>query len=530
MTISHRYNQLNYGISTPMKRAVQIFILMVMMLISATTSAQEEDKEKQKKTRIDIVDGELMQKIEELGPDVMRISGNVIFKHDSMYLYCDTAYWFNNTNSLKAWGNVHIKVSDSLNIYGKELFYHGDKHKAEMRDEVKLVDNQMILTTDYLDYDLAENVGKYTGGGKIVDTTNQLTSKIGYYYADENDFFFKDSVNLVNPRYTMDSDTLMYNTLTEISYFFGPSYIRSDTNLIYCENGWYDTKSDLAQFNENAMLTNNRHSLQGDSLFYDRNLGLGKAFRNVMVVDSVQNIIILGEYGRFLEATHNTLITDSAQAIQIDDGDSLFLHADTLRYLGDTIRKEGKQLFAYYKVKLYRVNLQGKCDSMVYNVEDSLIKMYHNPVIWSGNNQLYADYVKFFTGKGKSKRIYLVGNSYMAEMDADSSNFNQVKGKNMYGFFRNDELYKVDVTGNAQTVYFYRDENEQLMAIHIAASSDLNIRIDNKKISSIIYMKQPDEKIYHPDKISASEKKVKGFIWHNKSRPKDRFDIYRWEE
>ncbi len=513
-----------------MKKAVQISILIFMMLFFTTASAQEEDKEKQKKTRIEIIDGDLMQKIEELGPDVMRISGNVVFKHDSMYLYCDTAFWYNSTNSLKAWGNVHIKASDSLNIFGEELFYHGDKHKAEMRDEVKLVDNQMILTTDYLDYDLAENIGKYTGGGKIVDTTNQLTSQIGYYYADEKNFFFKDSVNLVNPRYTMDSDTLMYNTLTEISYFFGPSYIRSDTNLIYCENGWYDTRSDLAQFNENAMLTNNRHSLQGDSLFYDRNLGLGKAFRNVTVIDSVQNIVILGEYGRFLESTHNSVITDSAQAIQIDNGDSLFLHADTLRYLGDTAREEGKQLFAYYKVKLYRVNLQGKCDSLVYNVEDSLIKMYRNPVIWSGKNQLYADFVKFFTGKGQSKKVHLLGNSYLSEMDADSSNFNQVKGKNMYGFFRNDELYKVDVEGNAQTVYFLRNDENELVGVHSAQSSDIVIRIHQRKISNISYKTQPSGKLYPPAKLPSSEATIKGFRWQDHTRPRDRYDIFRWEE
>lgn len=513
-----------------MKNPLFSFFLICILFIPWEIIAQEtEDAEKkeQKKTRIQLVRADYMNyDKEELGPNIQRLAGNVVFEHDSMYLYCDSAYLFEKENSMDAWGNIHIEASDSVNIYGDELRYDGNDQMAEMRESVKLVDNQITLTTDYLDYDLAENIGKYTGGGKIVDTTNRLTSEVGYYYANEKDFFFKDNVHLKNPRYTMDSDTLLYNTNSEISYFFGPSYIRSDSNLIYCENGWYDTKSNISQFKKNAYLTNNKQSLQGDSLFYDRNKGLGKAFENVFVIDSVQNVIIQGEYARFLEKTNNSLITDSAQAIQIDDGDSLFLHADTLKYIGDTIHEKRKKLFAYYNVKFYRFNLQGKCDSLAYTFQDSLIKMYYNPFIWSGENQLNADSIIVYTGKSKSKKMMLYNSAYMAEMDKDSVDYNQVKGKNMYGFFKDNELYKVDVEGNAATIYFVRNNEKQLVGINKAESSDLVIYVKNKRIHSITFKNKPDAKLYPEDKLSKSEKIIKGFIWNEEEHPKSRYDIF----
>lgn len=512
-------------------RHFRISVYFILFFLSiGVIHAQNEDDSKKNKTKIQLVQADLMNfDKDKLGPDVHRLVGNVIFEHDSMYLHCDSAYLHETDNSMEAWGNIHIQASDTVNIYGDELIYHGDEQIAEMRENVKLIDNQMTLTTDYLDYDLAKDIGKYTGGGKIIDTTNQLTSRIGYYYATEKNFFFKDSVRLKNPDYTMDSDTLMYNTRTEVSYFFGPSYIRSDSNLIYCENGWYDTRKNLSQFNHNALLSHGDNSLQGDSLYYDRNKGLGKAYQNVTVIDSSQNIIIKGHYGKFLEKTSNSLITDSAQAIQIDQGDSLFMHADTLKYIGDTSRAAGKQLYAYYKVKIYRHNLQGKCDSLVYNAEDSLIKLFHSPVIWSGQNQLYADSISLFTGKSKNRKMALYYNSYMAEMDDDSSNFNQIKGKIMYGYFKNKELYKVMVRGNAETIYFVRNDKDELVGVNKAESSDLVIHVKNKRISRLTFLNKPTEKLHPEKKLSRSDMVIKNFKWYKHARPESRYDIFRWQ-
>ncbi|MFO8054528.1 MAG: OstA-like protein [Bacteroidales bacterium] len=508
----------------------RIFIFFFSLMLLTISLSGQNGEDKKEKTRIQLVQADRMTYSKErLGPGIQRLVGNVIFEHDSMYLYCDSAYLYEKDNSMNAWGDIRIRASDSLNIYGEELKYNGNSGMAEMRKNVRLIDNQLTLTTDHLDYDLTKNLGKYFGGGQIEDTTNQLSSKLGYYFADENNFFFKDNVHLVNPDYTMDSDTLLYNTNTEISHFFGPSYIRSDTNTIYCENGWYDTRNNISQFNENATLSNSKHSLQGDSLYYDRNLGFGKAFKDVTIIDSVQNVFIKGEFGQFWENTKNSLITDSAQAIQIENGDSLFMHADTLRYIGDTTSKKGKQLFAYYYVKLYRFDLQGKCDSLVYNMKDSVIKMYHNPVLWSANNQLSADFIKTFTANTINPKIILYQNAYMAEMDADSSNFNQIKGKNMYGYFKDDELYKVFVEGNVETIYFVRNEDTKLIGINKTEASDLNIYIKDKHIKELIFIKKPSSVLHPPGSLDKSELLISGFSWYYDQRPRNRYDIFRRE-
>lgn len=512
-----------------MKDFLRIIFLLTLLFLNSAVCGQDDEESKQDKTRIRLVQADIMNfNKDRLGPNTQRLVEDVIFEHDSMFLHCDSAYLNSKTNSLEAWGNIHIRVSDSLNIYGDELYYKGNKQTAEMQNNVRLIDNQMTLNTDQLDYNLNKNTGKYTGGGKIVDTTNRLTSKIGYYYANKKKFFFKDSVRLNNPRYTMESDTLMYNTMTEVSYFYGPSYIRSDSNVIYCENGWYDTRNNVSQFKKNAYLTNNQQTLQGDSLYYDRDSGLGKAFLNVTITDSVHNIIIKGEYGRFLEKTNNSLITDSAQAIQVDEGDSLFMHADTLRYIGDTTTSEGKQLFAFYQVKLYRFNLQGKCDSLVYNVSDSLIKMYETPVLWSGKNQLYADSIELFTGDSKSKKMKLFHNAYLAEMDFDSTKYNQIKGKLMYGFFNNKELEKVYVEGNVETIYFVRNNQDSFIGVNKAESSTLNIHIENKKVSGLTFIIKPKAVLHPLQSLRPKDLKIKGFKWHGEKRPEDRYDIYRW--
>lgn len=506
------------------------YLFVIIALFGAFSLAGRSDSDTLKRpgTRIQLVQADRLTYNKDFpGPDIQRLLGNVILEHDSMFLHCDSAYLYEKKNSMDAWGNIRIVGNDSLYIYGEELHYNGNTGMAKMRRNVRLEDRQITLTTDHLDYDLANNVGYYYNGGRIEDTSNVLTSQLGYYFANDMEFFFRDNVHLVNPQYTMDSDTLMYHTANEIAYFYGPSVIRSDTNTIYCENGWYDTRHDLAQFNENAVLYNSNYSLQGDSLFYDRNRGFGKAFVNVTVVDSTQDILIKGHLGEFWEISENALITDSAYAIHIHNGDSLFLHGDTLRYRGDTTSPEGKHLIAYYGVRFFRTNMQGRCDSLIYSLQDSVIRMFNQPVLWTDNSQLYADFIEFHTAKSKNRKMLLHNNSFMAEADLDSASFNQVKGTNMYGYFRDDTLHKVYVEGNAETVYYVRDEEEALVGINKAASSDLYIYIADKRIDRLVFIKEPGSTLFPPDQLNPSRRLIDGFTWHHRLRPRNRHDIFR---
>ena len=300
------------------------FLVLCLVLNAQTSSAQKTKK-------IEILNANTFEYDQSLGLDARRLIGDVAFKHEDAIMKCDSAYMYSESNSMDAFGNVHINQGDTINIYGDTLKYNGNSKKAELLGNVRLIDRDMTLTTDHLNYDLKNSTAHYFGGGKIISSANQntLTSHQGYYYSKNKELFFKDSVVLINPEYEIYSDTLKYHTTTEISYFFGPTIIRGKDNLIYCENGWYDTQKDISQFKKNAYIITKEQKLQGDSLHYDRNKGIGKAFKNIQITDTVRKFIINGNYAIHYEKEDNSIITGNTMLTMILESDSLFLHADT---------------------------------------------------------------------------------------------------------------------------------------------------------------------------------------------------------
>ena len=399
-------------------------------------------------------------------------------------MYCDSAYLYGNKNSLDAFGNIKIIQGDTITVYGDFLKYDGNKRFAQLDGNVKMIDNTITLTTPHLDYDLNSQTAKYNNGGVIVDTNNTLVSTIGIYYENSKEFFFKDNVILTNPKYILQSDTLKYNTQTEISYFYGPTTITSDTNFIYCENGWYDTKNDFSQFNKNAYLQSKNQKLSGDSLCYDRKKGYGQAFKNVEVIDTVENITIKGNYGYYFEESEESMITDSVLLMQIVDKDTLFMHADTLFATVDTTLEKHKLIYAYHHVKLFKADIQGKCDSLVYSFKDSIIHLFHNPILWSDGNQLTADTIHLIMGNGKIYSMHLKSASFIVS-SVDTVRFNQIKGKMMIGYFHDNDLYKVTVDGNSETVYFAQDDKQAFVGVNKAVASAMLIFIKALKDSKI---------------------------------------------
>jgi lipopolysaccharide export system protein LptA len=457
--------------------------------------------------------------------DLRKLIGHVVFKHNNDLMYCDSAYFYKARNSLEAFGKVHLIHNDSVNLFGDYLKYNGDIRFGEVRRNVKLVDKYITLTTQNLDFDLENNLSYYFSGGKIVDTTNNLTSRNGYYFFDTKEFFFKDNVVLINPQYSMYSDTLKYNTGTEIAFFVGPTKIISDSNLIYCENGWYNTRSNISQFNRNAYMQNKNQFIKGDSLYYDRNQGLGKAFRNVEVRDTTENIILKGELAFYLEKPEYSYITGEAVFISYSETDTLFLHADTLRSKLDTSGKY-KRIFAYKKVKFYREDMQGKCDSLSYSFRDSLIRLYGQPVIWTDENQLTAEYIQIHTFNNRADKIELKNSAFIVAQE-DTLKFNQISGKNMTGIIKENKLCRINVDGNGQTIYYAKD-NDQLVGINKAESSNLIIYLKEGKVDRINFINQPGAVLNPPHQLKFEETRLKGFQWLGKQRPVNKNDIFIW--
>ncbi|MDP2423845.1 MAG: OstA-like protein [Bacteroidales bacterium] len=479
----------------------------------------------QQTMRIRIVDANELRFDRRLGSEIKRLLGNVILEHEGALMYCDSAYLYENTNSFDAFNRVRIKSGDTLNLYGDRLTYNGNTRIAEVINNVKLIDRETTLTTPILLYDRNTGIAFYEQGGVIIDGNNKLTSHTGYYMTNEKRIHFRKNVVLLNPEYVMNSDTLVYLTTNRVSYFHGPSTIKAENTFIYCQNGWYDTRNDKAQFKKDAYIVSGEHTLRGDSLFYDRINEIGKGFDNVQITDTVQNILLAGNYGEYYKQKGYTFITQKSMAVFVEGSDSLYMHADTIRAYFDSAQNV-KHVKAYSKAKFYRDDLQGMCDSLVYNVADSIIEMHRKPVIWTGENQLTADTIHIKTTGESVEWLTLSGSSFIINRD-DSTSFNQVKGRNMTGYFVDNKLNNIRVQGNAQTIYYVREDDGSLLGINKAISSNMRIELKNNKIVKIFYFEKPVASITPEDEMPAMQRLLGNFNWQEALRPKEWRDIFK---
>lgn len=507
-------------------RKTLLLFIFLLPFLSFSQKKKDESKKKKIEWSADQMEGD-----KKKGKDVKKLIGHVHFKHENVDMYCDSAYLFPN-NSLEAYRNVRIRQGDTIQVYGDKLKYDGNTKIAELEKNVSMSDREMNLKTEYLTYDLTSSVGSYHKGGTIVSKDNVLTSEHGYYNSKAKEFSFKKNVKLVNPQYTMKCDTLLYNTWTKTAYFLGSTTIVSSGNTIYCENGWYDTEKDVSQFNRNAVIITGEQKLKGDSIYYNRKAGFGKAIRNVAVIDSAQNVTITGDYAEYYEKTENSLITGNALLTQVYDKDSLFLHADTLRATYETKDSAGKRLidynkrimFSYHHVKFFKSDMQGKCDSLVYTYADSTMRLYKDPVLWSETNQLSAEKVEIKTGNGEINALLLINSAFIVSKE-DSIKFNQVKGKTMTGYFLKNELYKIKVEGNGQTIYYARDKGE-IFSVNKTDCTDMLIYFLDSEVDKITFISKPVGSIFPIAEVNPKEFLLKDMKDRFAERPLTKKDIF----
>jgi lipopolysaccharide export system protein LptA len=495
-----------------------IWLLLALQPFAISGFAQ------QKKTRINLEGADSLYYNEKrLGQGVQAVIGNVKFSHQNTIMFCDSAYNYRDSNKVVAFSNVHMIINDSIHLHGDKLEYLGNQNLAKVRDNVKLIKGDVILTTQNLDYDRNKDVGYYFDKGIIVNGENTLYSELGFYYTNANEVFFKDSVKVINPKYTMFSDTLKYFTITKIVKILGPTFITSDENLIYSEDGFYNTENNKATLIKNSYIQGKEQTLKGDTIFYDRNLKFGEVFSKMELIDTTNHVILKGNYGYYNDSTKKALATKRATLLQIEKGDTLYLHADTLR-LDPIDGLEGKLIRAYRHVKFFRHDLQGRCDSMVYHSIDSTNTFYNDPVIWAQGTQMMAETITMYNKSNILDRVELV-NSALVVQQEDTTLFNQIKGKKMVGYISQNQLTRIEVDGNGQTVFYPKDK-DIVIGVNRAESSNLTIYFKDQKASKIVMRVQPTGNINPPFLLPPNEVKLSGFVWLEDYRPKQIEDIY----
>ncbi len=461
--------------------------------------------------------------------DAQRLVGDVILKYGEVKLFCDSAYKYENQD-FDAFGNIRIIQGDSLNLRGQSLRFTMEDKIARMRDNIVLTDKDITLTTEFLDYNLDTEQAYYYNGGKMVSNTNQnvLVSETGYYDTVSETLYFRKNVELNNPEYKVWSDTLKYHPLSEKAFFFGPTNIESNKTKIYCENGWYDTRKEICQFNKNATIHSGANILAGDSIYYDGELGIGEVFRNVSISDTTSKYRITGNYGWHHRDEEKSFVTGHALMTQAMDQDSLFLHADTLRAVPDTLSM--KRIIAYNHARFFKTDLQGKADSLIYLQSDSTIYFYKDPVLWSDENQLSGDSIRIKTFQGKIDKLILNGHAFIISEVAPEK-YNQIKGRNMDGVFRENKLRLVYVNGNGQTVYQATeiDENGQtkVVGLNKVDCSNVRISINENQIDKISFINNPSGKLVPKQLTEEDDNFLEGFQWQIESRPLSVEDLFK---
>jgi lipopolysaccharide export system protein LptA len=483
----------------------------------------------QKATLIEILNSDLTSFEEvQFGKDATKLIGNVSLKHEEVIMSCDSAYFYQATSSVDAFSNVRIVQGDTLTLTSDLAYYNGLTRMARVRKNVHLVNKDITLLTDSMDYNRALGIADYRGGGILTQEDNRLTSERGRFILDTEIFYFMDSVVIVNPDYTIKTDSLEYDSQTERSYFFGPTEILNEERYIYCEKGWYDTQQDISYVTDQAYLEEAGRILKGDTLYYEANTGYGWAKSKVELIDTTENMILRGNYGVYFSEGEMATITDSALMIQADGPDTMYVHADTLRTMQNPdFEEQSRILKAYYQVKIFRQDLQVMCDSLVYVEADSAFDFYGEPVLWSDENQLTADQIRVIMVDQQLDRMYLTGVAFVASQK-DADNFDQMRGKEMTGYFKNNKLNRIQVTGNGQTIYYAMDQ-DLIIGANKTVCSDLIIYLKDNKISRVNYKTKPDGTYYPLDLFPPDESRLADFKWLEQWRPLKWQDVYTWK-
>ena len=481
-----------------------ILCLFGICLLSAQDKKGEPEK---KKTRVDLLYADEAQADDQVRPDVQVLIGSVKLRHDSMYMYCDSALIFKRINSVEAFGNVRMEQGDTLFIYGDYLYYDGMAQLAMLRENVRMINRNTELTTDSLNYDRIYNLGYYFDGGTLTDEENVLTSVWGEYSPATKIAVFNHEVKLTNPRFVLTSDTLKYHTETKVATILGPSDIVSDNNHIYSERGIYNTVTEQAELLDRSILTNQGKKLTGDSLFYDRKLGYGEAFDHVQMNDTVNRNMLTGDYCFYNELTGNALATDRAVAVDYSQGDSLFMHGDTLRLVTYHLNTDSmyREMRVYHKVRAFRTDIQAVCDSLVYNSKDSCMTMYTDPVLWYGSEQLLGEQIKVYMNDSTIDWAHIINQALTVEQK-DTLHYNQVSGKEMKAYFVGGEMRQVDVNGNVLVIFYPVEER------------DSSLILMNYSEGGFLRMMLKDRDKY----------RLPSFVWLDYIRPLDKEDIFNW--
>ena len=481
-------------------------------------------------SRIYLVHADVLHYDQRINADATILNGKVHFTHEGARLYCDSAYFYEASNSFEAFGNVKMYQGDTLSLFSDYAYYDGNEQIARARYNVVLKHRKTVLYTDSLDFDRIYDNAYFFEGGKLIDGNTTLTSDWGEYNTQTKMSVFNYDVKMKNPDFFLTTDTLYYDTHNSMAHIVGPSDITSGDNHIYSEQGYYDTKLERARLMNRSVLTNNGRMLVGDSVYYDSKMGFSQAFYDVVYVDSVNQNKLTGNYGEYYENTGYAMCTDSAVAIDYSQGDSLFMHADTFKVVTFNIETDSvyRKIHAYHHVRAFRQDVQAVCDSLVYISKDSCMTLYHDPILWNNGQQLVGDLVNVYLRDSVIDHTHIIGNCFsILQLKSDTACYNQVSSREMFSYFVEGKIREARAKDNVIIGYFFEEGDTLPIIYNYQETSELRMFLKNQKLESV-WTPKTTGTMYPLNQIPADRKRLPGFAWYDYVRPLNRYDIFNW--
>ncbi|MDX1544448.1 MAG: OstA-like protein [Christiangramia sp.] len=453
-----------------------------------------------------------------------KVDNQVYFDHDGIEVWCDNAVFYKEANFFKAYGNIRMKQGDSVSMTSKYAEYNGNTEFAFASGNVSMKRPQTTLETDSLFFDRLKQQAYYRSGGKVTDTASVLTSQIGRYFMEEDKYSFINDVVVTNPEYTINSEQLDFYSETGHAYLYGPSTIKSETSTVYCERGFYDTRADNGYFVKNSQINYDNRILRGDSLYFNRENSFASATNNIRVIDTINDSRVTGHYAEVYRDKDSVFITKRALAASLQDKDSLFIHSDTIMITG---KPDKRIIRGFYDVRIFKSNMSGRSDSIYSNQQSGLTKLINlnrdggnrKPVLWSGENQMTGDSIHLMSNTKTEQldSLLVFDNAFLIQKDSIEGH-NQVKGKKLTGYFRDNELYEVIIDKNTETLHYMRNENDDLIGINKTLASSIRILFQEREIQDIYYYKQIDGKLTPEADFPPNARELKGFNWRGEER------------
>lgn len=506
----------------------RLFFILLSFLAFYSTPALAQEK-------IRVLHTDYTDKNENEVPGAITLIGNVEVEHNGSIMKCNKAYILEKENYLKAYGNIKFNQGDTLHMNSDYAEYNGNKNFAFASGNVVMRSPEMTLTTDTIYFDRNKQEAYYNSYGTIVNGDNTLKSKSGRFYANQKKYQFLTAVTLTNPQYVLKSNHLDYYTNSGHSYVFGPTTITSEENYIYTEKGFYDTKKNFAHLLTNSYIKYDTQVIKGDSIYYDRNREFSSATNNVRVTDTVNKFVARGHYAEVYKQLDSLYLTKRAEVVTLVEKDSLYTHAKQIVITG----KEGERVVrGYNDARFYKVDMSGKCDSIHSEEVTGLTQLIGRPVIWNGKSQLTGDVMHLIsdTKTEKLDSLKVINNAFMIQLDTISAkktpnnpNYNQIKGLNLYGKFKDNKLSYVEFNKNTEKV-LYNYDKENLIGIDKSVSSKITMTFVDNQLAEVYSVTNVDATTYPPDMFPDNIKKLRGFIWRGDEMIEKREDIFPPEE